>query len=423
MKTEIKKLPKSRVEILFEIRPEEFKDSIEKAILNLGKDLEIEGFRKGQAPKEIIIQKIGQDKILASATQLAVEENYFREVINKKLDVISRPEIEILSEVSFERGLSFKARFAILPEIKLPDYKKIASEIKRKEIFVEEKELEETLSFLQKSRAKFIFENRPAKKGDFIEIEFQSPQIEDGLKRKDNFILGEGQFVSGFEENLEGMAPGQEKDFSLKFPENYFQKDLAGNLINFKVKMNSVQKMELPEINDEFAKNLGKFENLISLKENIKEGIKMEKENFQSRKIREEILEKITRETKIEIPEVLIETEKRRILEEFKKLVTEKFKIPLLDYLAKIKKTEKELLENFSKEAEKKVKYALILKEISKSEKIKISEEEIKAAINEFLKNYPIEKTKGLDLDRLKSYYEEAIRNEKVLKLLESYTN
>jgi len=421
MKTEIKKLPRSQVEILFEITPEEFKDSIEKAILNLGKDLEIEGFRKGQMPKEIIIQKIGQDKILVSAAQLAVEENYFREIFAQKFEVISQPKIEILSAPSFDRGLIFKAVFAILPEIKLPDYKKIASQIKRKEIFVEEKEIENTLLYLQKSRAKFIFENRPAKKGDFVEIEFQSPQIEGGLKRKDNFILGEGHFVSGFEENLEGKAPGQEKDFSLKFPENYFQKDLAGNLVDFKVKMNSVQKMELPEINDEFAKNLGKFENLISLKENIKEGIKMEKENFESQKIREEILEKITRETKMETPEVLIEAEKRRMLEDLKNLVTERFKISPSDYLAKIKKTEKELLDSFSNEAEKKVKYALILKEISKREKIEVSEEEIKVAINEFLKNYPgPEKVKKeLDLERLKSYYEEVIRNEKTLQILE----
>jgi len=423
MKTEIKKLPKSQIEILFEVSAEEFQKFIEKAIFELGKDLEIEGFRKGQAPKEILIPKIGKEKILALATQQAVKENYFREVIEKKLEVISRPEIEILSEVSFERGFSFKARFAILPEIKLPDYKKIASEIKRKEILVSEKEIDDTLSFLQKSRAKFIFENRPAKKGDFVEIEFQSPQIEDGLKRKDNFILGEGHFVSGFEENLEGMAPGQEKDFSLRFPENYSQKDLAGKQVDFKVKMNSVQKMELPEINDEFAKNLGKFENLISLKENIKEGIEMEKENFESQKIRGEILEKIEKETGGDIPEVLIETEKKRMLEDLKNFVSERLKIKFEDYLAKIQKTEKELLDSFSNEAEKKVKSVLILREISKREKIEVSEEEIKFAINDFLKNYPVEKAKELDLDQLKSYYEETISNEKALQMLEGLAN
>ena len=135
----------------------------------------------------------------------------------------------------------------------------------------------------------------------------------------------------------------------------------------------------------------------------------------------------------MEIPEVLVETEKKRMLGDLKRLVSEKLKISLEKHLSQIKKTEKELLESFTPEAEKKIKYALILKEISKREKISVNEEEIKMAVNEFLKNYPIEKVKkelahqnfgvqnlgGLDLERLKSYYEEVIRNEKVLQLLE----
>jgi trigger factor len=216
------------------------------------------------------------------------------------------------------------------------------------------------------------------------------------------------------------MTPGQEKFFSLKFPDDYFQKNLAGNLVDFKVKMISVQKMELPEINDDFAKSLGRFENLENLKKSIAEGIKMEKENYESQRIRGEILEKIAKETKVEIPEILIETEKKKMLENLKNLVSEKLKIEFKDYLEKIKKDEKKLFDSFSVEAENKIKYALILREISKREKIEVSDKEIKFSINEFLKNYPIEKLKELDLDQLKSYYEEAIRNEKVLKMLEN---
>jgi trigger factor len=416
MLTKIKKLPKSQLEILFEISAEEFQKFTDKAVFELGKDIEIEGFRKGKIPKEILEKEIPREKIFNKVIEIAVRENYLKTIFENKIEPISKPEIEILPS---KEGLIFKAIFSVLPEVTLPDYEKIASGIKRREILVEEKEIDQTLNWLQKSRAKFIFENRPAKKGDFVEIEYQSPQIENNLKIKDNFILGQGHFVSGFEENLEGMTPGQEKFFSLKFPDDYFQKNLAGNSVDFKVKMVLVQKMELPEINDEFAKNLGKFENLIGLKESIKEGIKMEKENQESQRIRGEILEKIGEGTKIEIPEILIESEKKRMLEDLKNFVTEKFKISFEDYLKEVKKTEKEILENFAKEAEKKVKIALILREISKREKIEVSEEEVKFAINEFLKNYPIEKTKEIDLDQLKSYYEEAIGNEKVLQFLE----
>jgi trigger factor len=189
--------------------------------------------------------------------------------------------------------------------------------------------------------------------------------------------------------------------------------------------MDSVQKVELPETNDQFAKNLGKFENLNGLKENIKEGIRIEKENSESQRIRGEILEKIAKETKIEIPEVLIEAEKRRMIEDFKNLILERFKISFEDYLTKVKKTEAELLKSFSTEAEKKIKYSLVLKEMSKKEKIEVSEEEVKTAINGFLKNYPnIEKTeKEFDLEKLNSYYEEMIRQEKTLQMLESLAN
>jgi trigger factor len=416
MLTKIKKLPKSQLEILFEISAEEFQKFIDKAIFELGKDIEIEGFRKGKVPKEILEKEIPKGKILNEAIEMAVRENYLKVIFENKIEPISKPEIEILPS---KDGLVFKTIFSVLPEVILPDYKKIASNVKRKEILIEEKEILETLNWLQKSRAKFIFENRPAKKGDFVEIEYQSPQIENNLKIKDNFILGQGHFVLGFEENLEGMTPGQEKFFSLRFPDDYFQKNLAGNLVDFKVKMVSVQKMELPEINDDFAKSLGRFENLENLKKSIKEGIKMEKENYESQRIRGEILEKIAKETKVEIPEILIETEKKKMLENLKSLVSERLKIEFKDYLGKIKKDEKELFDSFSVEAENRIKYALILREISKREKIEVSEEEIKFSINEFLKNYPIEKLKELDLDQLKSYYEEAIRNEKVLKMLE----
>jgi len=173
------------------------------------------------------------------------------------------------------------------------------------------------------------------------------------------------------------------------------------------------------------------------LKKGIEEGIRIEKENLASQRIRGEILERIEKEMEGDVPEVLTETEKKRMLEDLKNLVLERLKIKFEDYLAKIQKTEKELLDSFSNEAEKKVKSALILREISKREKIEASEEEMKIAINEFSKNYPIEKTKelarqnpalnsraglgGLDLAQLKSYYEEVIRNEKTLAKLESF--
>ncbi|MBZ9571724.1 trigger factor [Patescibacteria group bacterium] len=420
MKASIKKLPKSQVEIKISISTEEFKNFTEKATLNLGKELEIEGFRKGKAPKEVIVKKIGQEKILKETIDLAIKENYLKVILENKIEVLGKPEIKILK--FSENSLEFKAKAPVMPEVKLPDYKKIAPQVKRKKISISEKEVEDAISWLQKSRAKFTFKNQPAQKGDFLEIDFQSPQIEAGARKKDGFILGQGHFVSGFEENLEGMVSGQEKEFSLEFPKNYFRKDLAGRTVDFKVKVNSVQKIELPEINDQWACNLGNFENLASLKKSIREGLNLEKEKEERLRVRQEIMAKTIKESESEIPETLIESEKNQMLEELKTRVSQILKISLKEYLDKIKKTEKELKESFFPEAQKRIKYSLVLREISKREKIEVSEEEIKTETNKVLKNYPIEKVKKLDLKKLKLYIEDTIRNEKTFQFLESLT-
>ena len=153
MKTSIQKLPKSQVEIFFEIPAEEFKDYFEKAVLNLGKDLEIEGFRKGKAPKEIVERELNPGKILEEATNLAARKSYIKVVLEDKIEAIGKPEIYV-TKLAKGSPLEFKAKVATIPEIELPDYKNIASKIKPKEVFVEEKEVEEAIDFLQKSRAK-----------------------------------------------------------------------------------------------------------------------------------------------------------------------------------------------------------------------------------------------------------------------------
>lgn len=434
MKTQIKKLPKSEVELEIEVPAEEFNKFIEGAIFELGKDLEIEGFRKGKAPKEIIEKTIDPEKILKEAAEKAVKENYIKAVLENKIEVLGQPEIEILSPTTFQEntfnqtkstksggGFMFKARVAVMPEIQLPDYRKIASQIKKREIFIQEKEIEGTLKWLQRSRAKFSQIARPCQKGDFVEIEYHSPQVENNKNQKDGFILGQGYLIPGFEEKLEGMEQGEKKEFSLEFPLQHLQKNLAGKTLNFEVEMVSVKIMELPQIDDQFVQSLGKFGDLNSLKENIKEGIKFEKEMLERQRVHQEVLNKITEAIFWEIPEILIETEKNRMIEDLKSLVKEKFQVDFEEYLVRINKSEKEIKDSFGAQAERKIKNSLILREIAKKENITATEDEVKAKINQFLKNYHSpEKTKEVDQARLKSYYEEAIRNEKVLQVLEN---
>lgn len=421
MEISVKKLENLRVEIVFKVPKEEFEKFREKAILKLGQDLKIEGFRPGKAPREVVERGVGEVKILEEATRQLVEESYPKAILENKIEPIAQPEIEVLkSEDPSNNFFSFKASLFILPEIRLPDYKKVASQIKRNKVLIEETEIENALRWIQKSRAKFSLKAEPCEKSDFIEIEFSSPQIDSGLKRKDAFILGDGHFLPDFEENLVGMKNSQEKNFSLKFPENYFKKDIAGKDVEFKVKINSVQKMELPEMSDEWAKSFGNFNDLISLRNSLKEGVIKEKEIAESQRVRQEILEKLSDNSKFEIPEVLIEREKEVILGELKEKVSSSLNIKFEEYLDKIKKTEKEIRDTFSEEAKKKAKYDLILREISLKEKIEVSDEEIKKEITHIFQNQADEKIKELDLENLKLYIKSEIRKIKTLNFLES---
>ena len=297
-------------------------------------------------------------------------------------------------------------------EIKLPNYKEIASKVKKNKIEIKEEEIEDALKWLQKSRAKFSLKNEPAQKGDFIEIEYKIGATEEALK--DGFVLGEGHFLPGFEDNLIGMKSGEEKkDISL---------DKDGQKIKINLKVTSVQNIEFSEINDQFAKSLGDFKDLNHLKENIKQGVASEKEQAEIEKMRQEILNQIGKKTEIEIPDILIQNEKKNMMENLKKMVSEKTKVSFQEYLDKIKKTEKDILDSFDPEAKTKIKNFLILQEIGEKEKIQVSDQEIMNEVNKVLRRFPsikeAEKNIGLDLQKFKEYTKQVIKNEKIFKIL-----
>ncbi len=421
MKFSITKLPKSQIKISVEIPTEVFNEYSKKAISELGKNIEVKGFRQGRAPKELVESKLDKSQILKTAGEIAVKENYGKIVSDNNLEVISKPEVTIF-KLAPGNPFVFKCKIFVLPEIDLPDYKKIAPQIKRKEVSVTQKEIEDSLMFLQKSRAKFSALQRPAQEKDFVEIEYESPQIDSSKEIKDKFILGNGRFIPGFEEKLIGMKAGEEKEFSLPFPKNFFRKDLAGKKVDFKVRLVVVQKVEIPEINDEFVHSFGQFDDLASLKKSITEGLKMDKETRESQRVRNEILEKIAQKSKLEIPEILIEFEKDRLLADLKEKINQNLKISFENYLTSIKQSEKQLLDSFLKEAQKRVKNFLILREIGKKEKITVTEGEVKERVNKTLKSHSGTETEKIDIPELQEYTKGVIYNEKVLQKLESFS-
>ncbi len=419
MKVEVKNLPKAEVTMQIELSPEEFNKYIDKAVSNLSENMEIKGFRKGKAPKEAVKEKAGQEKILSEAANLAVQESYLKAIKEKDLEVISQPQVNV-TKMAEGNPFAFTAKFSILPDVDLPDYKKKASSVKKKEVKIEEKEIENALKWLRKSRSKISAKLGPAQKGDLVEIEYSSPQLE--KKEVDTFILGEGQFLPGFEKVLYGAKEGEEKKgIPISFPQDHFKKELAGKDIKVDLKVKSVKKVEIPELNDEFAKSLGQFNSLEELKNNIKEGLKAEKEQGEVQRRRGEILEKIGEKVKTEIPEFLIQKEQERMKENLKNQVTQQMGLPFEEYLKKMEKTEEDLKESFLPQAKKRIKEYLILRAIGKAEDIQVSKEEIEERANQILKQYQsVEQAqKKIDPERLKAYTKEVIYNEKIFKSLE----
>ncbi len=420
MKTEIKKLPKSELEINFELDEIEFVGFIDKALEHLKGHVKMDGFRKGHVPKEMVEKKVGQENLLMEAGDLAVKDAYTKFVIEQKLEPIGEPEVKI-TKIAKGSPLLFTAKVSVLPDIELPDYKKIVGEIKGLEISVEPKEIDEALIYLQKSRAKFSQIDRAAENKDFVEIEYTNENINSGKVVKDRFILGEGGFMKDFEDNVLGMKAGDEKEFTAKFPDNA-PNNLAGKESSFKVKMLSVQKMELQEINDEFAKSLGMFDSLVKLKENLLGGITLEKKEAELQRKRGEILQKISEKIKFELPEKMVEYEQKRLLEDLKMQVQSQFKLEFEDYLKSVKKTEEEVKATFKLDAEKRIKNFLVLRQIGKAENVEVSEAELDEEANRELKKYSKEQAAKIDIRQLKEYSKGAVFNEKVFQKLESFS-
>jgi trigger factor len=436
MKAEQKKMEKSQIEITFELTADEFKEHFSHALEHLKHHVKVDGFREGKAPASMVEDKLKPEALLMEAGDHAVKHVYFDYVSENKLEPVGNPEISII-KIAKGSEFIFKAIITLLPEVVLPDYKEIASKVKNNGVSVSDQEIQDTLNYLQKSRAKFTPKKEPAEKKDFVNIIYQSKDLSDNKEFEDKFVLGEGGFMKDFEENIEGMKEGAEKIFKVAVDKNFANKDLIGKEMEFKVKLKAVSKMEVPEINDQFAKevsgeikaiNQGKesvlsFDTLEGLKDSIKTGILSEKKEAQKQKHRDEILEKIVEKVSIELPDSVIAYEQENLMRDLKNRVSQSMKITFEQYLATTKQTEEQLKESFKKEAEKRIKKFLILREIGKKENVEVSEKEVTDEIEKAILGYQGQDKSKFDINQFKEYTKDVLMNEKIFQLLENLSH
>ncbi|MFY9462344.1 MAG: trigger factor [Candidatus Sungiibacteriota bacterium] len=434
MQYHITKLPKSEVELSVKLEAEEMRSYRAKALAEAGRSIEIEGFRKGKAPAEIVKKKVGEARLAERASVLAMEKTYpeiIKELSAKEaegFEPIGAPEVRVTKMV--EGGpLEYKARLAILPEIRLPDYKNIAesTNAEKRKSEVAEEEIEKALLWLRDSRASLITVARPAEKGDRVEIDFEAglngATLENGKSQNHPLIIGEGKFMPGFEEELIGMKADEEKRFSVEAPKDYIEPGLAGKKLDFTVQMKLIQEKNLPELSDEFAKGLGNFDNLEALRNNIREGLAMEKEEKERSARRIKIVEAIAAQISAELPDLLINRELDKMTGELRSSI-ERTGMQWPDYLGHIKKSEEALRKDWEKDAVRRVKIALVLRKIGRVEKIEPTEEEIREATTETVSRVGIngEEFKKIDRAAFLEYNTTIARNEKVFKFLENLT-
>lgn len=415
------KLPKGQMELQIELSTEEIKSYKKRAIKKISQETRVDGFRPGKIPEEVIRKKVGDDKIMAQTADLAVQDTLTKALVQEKLVIIATPKIEILKQAP-DNPFSYRATVSLLPAVKIGDYKNI--KVKKKPVRVEENEVKKTLENMQKMRRKETLVNREAKKGDKVEVSINVYQnkvpMEGGNAQNQPIVIGEGHFIPGFEEKLIGMKKEEEKEFELNFPKNYFQKNLAGKPAEFKVKINSVFNLELPELNDEFASSLGNFKTVKDLENQIKDNLEKEAQDKERQRRELEILENIAKKSEFgEFPDVLIESELDKMMHELKHDV-ERQNLKFEDYLTSIKKSEAELRKSFRSRADKRVRTALIIKKISELENIEASREEIEKELetSRKLQQGDEEMLKQIDTPDYRSFVRNVLVNQKVLNRL-----
>ena len=420
MKNTIKDLPKSQKEITVEISVEEMEKYMNNALDKLAKNIKLDGFRDGKVPKDVAEKQLGDAAIFEEASHEAIEKSYLEIIKENKLNPLGQPKAEI-TKAAPNNSFEYKIVISVMPEIKLGDYKTVFGKMEVKKI--DDEMIEKELKTLQKKKASYLTKDELAEKGDRVEIDFEtrvdSVKLEGGESKNHPLIIGQGKFVPGFEDKIIGMKKDEEKEFDLVFPENY-KKELAGKKASFKVKINLVQKVDLPKINDEFAKGLGRFENLEGLKKNIRKGMTIEEEGKAREKFRGELIDQVVEKTTAEIPEIMIESELTNMVNEFKNSITQTG-IEFEEYLKNVNTNLEKLKSEWQPMAEKRTKTGLVMREISLQEEIKISDEEIEQRVNETLKFYPNEEElrKNMDIEKFKDHMAGVIMNEKVFEILE----
>ena len=418
----MEKLEGSKVKLTIEVSAEQFEAATQKAYQKAGKRFNVPGFRKGKAPRKVIENMYGPLAFFDDAFDIVYPEAYQAAIAEQGVEPVDRPDVSIETLPEGETPLVFSLVVAVKPEVELGAYKGI--EVEKRAYNVTDDEVDAAIAQLQEGVARMVDVDRPVENGDTVNLDYSGSvdgvKFDGGTAQGQTLTIGSGQFIPGFEEQMVGMAVGEEKDIEVTFPEEYHAENLAGKKAVFAVKVNGIQVKELPALDDEFAKDVSEYDTLEALREakrkelleQAEKNAKIEKEN--------DVVRKAVENATVEVPDAMVERQIDSFLQDMGYRLQMQG-ISLEDYLKYTNTEISALRDQYRADAALRVKSQLVLEAISKAEAIEATPEEIGDKVAEYAKqfgNMTVEDfEKNLQADD-RQYFADQVVVEKTLALL-----
>ena len=399
MSLQVEKMEKNMAKLTIEVSAEELEKAIQGAYLKNKNKITLPGFRKGKAPRKMIEKMYGTGVFLEDAANALIPTAYSDALQECDLEIVSQPEIDV-TQLEAGKPFIFTAEVAVKPEVTLGEYKGV--EIKKIEVEVTEEEIEAELKKEQENNSRtIVVEDRAVESGDIATIDFEGfvdgTPFEGGKGTDYPLTIGSNTFIPGFEDQLIGANTGDKLDVNVTFPEEYQAKDLAGKAAVFKCEIKKIEKKELPELDDEFAKDVSEFDTLDEYKADIKKNLTEKKEADAKRQKEDEAVDKAVENASMEIPEAMIKTQVNQMVDDFSRRMQAQG-LSMEQYLQFTGMTIDKLMEEMKPQALKRIQTRLVLEKIAEVENIQPSEERVEEEIGKMAEMYKMEKDKLREL-------------------------
>lgn len=399
MKAIIKETEKNSVTLEITVDNKKFEEALEKSYKKNVKQIQLPGFRKGKAPRRMIEKYYGEGVFYEDAINLVCPTAYDEAVEELKIKPVDRPEIDIV-KIGDDEPFIFSAKVTVKPEFELPEYKGVKLDKIEHKVLMADVDIE--IDKMREQNARLVtVDNRAIKQGDIAVIDYEGfiddVPFEGGKGENHSLEIGSGQFIPGFEEQLEGKKADDELDVTVTFPEDYHAEDLKGKEAIFKVKIHNVQKKELPKKDDEFAKDVSEFDTFEELRADIKKKLEEDALTRTKREKEDKVLEIIAEGTQIDIPDCMIDEQIDRMVQDFGYRISQQG-LSLEQYTQFSGITLDSMREQFRDGASRSVKSNLILEKIAEAENIESTDEDVEAEITKMADMYKMEAEKVRDL-------------------------